>query len=211
MKPVGLVDPRTGRFPYAAVQLRQETSRATISVSSAYTDSLKWGEQASRVLRMVPGLENARVRSLRMVHRNTYIMDPRCCARRGRRRTAGSVLRREISGVEGYVESAASGLIGRAQRGRDRSRRGTADAARTTPSSRSRITCRTADPRHYQPTNITFGFMPPWTDRLVERWIASWRSRSARCVISMLDHACRGHDGVKDHLREFLDYLRLNR
>ncbi len=111
MKPVGLTDPRTGRFPYAAVQLRQDTLAGDHFSLVGFQTQLKWGEQA-RVLRMIPGLENAEFVRFGMVHRNTYINGPKVL------RDTWQTTKRDdlffagqVSGVEGYVESAASGLI----------------------------------------------------------------------------------------------------
>jgi len=161
MKPVGLIDPRTGRMPYAAVQLRQDTLAGDHFSLVGFQTQLKWGEQA-RVLKLVPGLEHAEVVRFGMVHRNTYINGPTVL-----RETWQSKFRDDlffagqISGVEGYVESAASGLMA----GRN--------AAAIVRNEEPRVPPRTtaigalayyvshADPRNYQPTNITFGIMEP--------------------------------------------------
>ena len=83
MKPVGLVDPRTGRPPYAAVQLRQDNLAGDHYSLVGFQTQIKWGDQA-RVLRLIPGLEEAEFVRFGMVHRNTYVNGPECCARRGR-------------------------------------------------------------------------------------------------------------------------------
>src|SRR5581483_5918822 len=111
MKPMGLTDPRTGRRPYAAVQLRQENLRADSYNLVGSQNQLRFGEQA-RILRMIPGLENAEFLRFGQIHRNTYINAPALL-------TATLQLRRnpyiffagQISGVEGYVEAIATGLI----------------------------------------------------------------------------------------------------
>src|SRR5437762_3513176 len=161
MKPVGLIDPRRGRTPYAAVQLRQDTLAGDHFSLVGFQTQLKWGEQA-RVLKLVPGLENAEFVRFGMVHRNTYINGPTVLRETWQTRFRDDLFfAGQISGVEGYVESAASGLVA----GRN--------AAALVRGEEPRVPPRTtaigalayyvshADPRNYQPTNITFGIMEP--------------------------------------------------
>ena len=161
MKPVGLVDPRTGRTPYAAVQLRQDNIAGDHFSLVGFQTQIKWGEQA-RVLRMIPGLEQAEFVRFGMVHRNTYINGPTVLHETWQTRSRPDLFfAGQISGVEGYVESAASGLIA----GRN--------AAALVLGEQPRVPPRTtaigalayyvshAEPRNYQPTNITFGIMAP--------------------------------------------------
>ena len=160
MKPVGLVDPRTGRTPYAVVQLRQDTLAGDHFSLVGFQTQLKWGEQA-RVLSMIPGLERAEFVRFGMVHRNTYINGPTVLRETWQTRFRDELLMAgQMSGVEGYVESAASGLIA--------GRNAAALALGREPSAPPRETAigalgyyvSHADPRHYEPTNITFGIMP---------------------------------------------------
>jgi len=161
MKPVGLVDPRTGRQPYAAVQLRQDNLAGDHYSLVGFQTQLKWGEQA-RVLRMIPGLEHAEFVRFGMVHRNTYINGPTVLRETWQTRANQALFfAGQVSGVEGYVESAASGLIA----GRN--------AAALVCGQELRVPPRTtaigalafyvshANQREYQPTNITFGIMEP--------------------------------------------------
>jgi methylenetetrahydrofolate--tRNA-(uracil-5-)-methyltransferase len=161
MKPVGLVDPRTGRAPFAVVQLRQDNIAGDHFSLVGFQTQLKWGEQA-RVLALIPGLEHAEFVRFGMVHRNTYINGPTVLRETWQTRQRPDLFfAGQISGVEGYVESAASGLIA----GRN--------AAALVRGEEPRVPPRTtaigalayyvshADPRNYQPTNITFGIMPP--------------------------------------------------
>src|SRR5262245_27834543 len=161
MKPVGLVDPRTGRTPYAVVQLRQDNLAGDHFSLVGFQTQLKWGEQA-RILRMLPGLERAEFVRFGIVHRNTYINGPTVLRETWQTRARPDLLfAGQISGVEGYVESAASGLIA--------GRNAAAIAVGEVPAAPPRTTAigalgyyvSHADPRHYQPTNITFGIMPP--------------------------------------------------
>src|ERR1700758_711942 len=111
MKPVGLKDPRTGRIPYAAVQLRQENLRADSYNLVGFQNHLKFGEQA-RVLRLIPGLENARFLRYGQIHRNTYINSPTLLRPTLQMTAHPKVLfAGQICGVEGYVESIATGLL----------------------------------------------------------------------------------------------------
>jgi methylenetetrahydrofolate--tRNA-(uracil-5-)-methyltransferase len=161
MKPVGLVDPRSGRTPYAAVQLRQDNLAGDHFSLVGFQTQLKWGEQA-RVLKMIPGLEQAEFVRFGMVHRNTYINGPRVLRETWQTRKRSDLFfAGQISGVEGYVESAASGLI--AGRNAAALARGEEPRAlpRTTAIGALAYYVSHADPHGYQPTNITFGIMPP--------------------------------------------------
>jgi methylenetetrahydrofolate--tRNA-(uracil-5-)-methyltransferase len=161
MKPVGLVDPRTGRTPYAAVQLRQDNIAGDHFSLVGFQTQLKWGEQA-RVLALIPGLEHAEFVRFGMVHRNTYINGPTVLHETWQTRLRPDLFfAGQISGVEGYVESAASGLIA----GRNAAALARGDAPRVPPRTTAigalAYYVSHADPRNYQPTNITFGIMPP--------------------------------------------------
>lgn len=161
MKPVGLVDPRTGRPPYAAVQLRQDNLAGDHFSLVGFQTQLKWGEQA-RVLRMVPGLENAEFVRFGMVHRNTYINGPSVLLESWQSKARPDLFfAGQISGVEGYVESAASGLMA----GRNAAAIARGEQPRVPPRSTAigalAYYVSHADARNYQPTNITFGILAP--------------------------------------------------
>jgi len=163
MKPVGLVDPHTGRTAYAVVQLRQDTLAGDHFSLVGFQTQLKWGEQA-RVLKLVPGLENAEFVRFGMVHRNTYINGPTVLRDTWQTKFRDDLFfAGQISGVEGYVESAASGLI--AGRNAAALLRGEQPRVppRTTAIGALAYYVSHADSRNYQPTNITFGIMesPP--------------------------------------------------
>ena len=164
MKPVGLVDPRTGRAPYAAVQLRQDNLAGDHFSLVGFQTQLKWGEQA-RVLKLIPGLEGAEFVRFGMVHRNTYINGPTVLRETWQTKARPDLLfAGQISGVEGYVESAASGLIA----GRNAAALVRGEEPRTPPRTTAigalAYYVSHADPRHYQPTNITFGIIAPLED-----------------------------------------------
>jgi methylenetetrahydrofolate--tRNA-(uracil-5-)-methyltransferase len=161
MKPVGLIDPRTRRAPYAAVQLRQDTIAGDHFSLVGFQTQLKWGEQA-RVLSLIPGLEHAEFVRFGMVHRNTYINGPTVLQPTWQTRARPDLFfAGQISGVEGYVESAASGLIA----GRNAAALARGEEPRVPPRTTAigslAYYVSHADPRHYQPSNITFGIMPP--------------------------------------------------
>ena len=161
MKPAGLSDPRTRRRPYAVVQLRQDNLAGDHFSLVGFQTQLKWGEQA-RVLRMIPGLESADFVRFGMIHRNTYINGPTVLLDTWQTRSRPDLLfAGQVSGVEGYVESAASGLI--AGRNAARLMLGLDPVAppRTTAIGALSHYVSHADPAHYQPTNITFGIIPP--------------------------------------------------
>ena len=180
MKPVGLVDPRTGREPYAVVQLRQDTLAGDHFSLVGFQTQMKWGEQA-RVFRLIPGLETAEFVRFGMIHRNTYINGPTVLRETWQATSRDDLFfAGQISGVEGYVESAASGLIA-----------GHSAAAlvlghplrvppRTTAIGALAFYVSHANPQHYQPTNITFGIIEPIDDRAVPRMTAPDGRRLSR-------------------------------
>jgi methylenetetrahydrofolate--tRNA-(uracil-5-)-methyltransferase len=164
LKPVGLVDPRTGRRPWAVVQLRQDNLAASHWSMVGFQNQLKWGEQ-QRIFRTIPGLAGAEFVKLGMIHRNTYINAPRVL---GPTFEAGSrpglFFAGQISGVEGYTESCASGLIA----GLGAVARATGGEPPVFPPETALGTLQRyvsqAEPKSYQPTNIAFGLMPPLAD-----------------------------------------------
>jgi methylenetetrahydrofolate--tRNA-(uracil-5-)-methyltransferase len=161
MKPVGLVDPRTGRVPHAVVQLRQDNLAGDHFSLVGFQTQLKWGEQA-RVLRLIPGLERAEFVRFGLVHRNTYINGPTVLRETWQTKARPDLFfAGQISGVEGYVESAASGLI--AGRNAAAVARGAQAGVppRTTAIGALAYYVSHANARDYQPTNITFGIMAP--------------------------------------------------
>jgi methylenetetrahydrofolate--tRNA-(uracil-5-)-methyltransferase len=164
MKPVGLTDPRTGRSPHAAVQLRQDTLAGDHFSLVGFQTQIKWGDQA-RVLRMIPGLEQAEFVRFGMVHRNTYICGPRVLRPTWQTRVRDDLFfAGQVSGVEGYVESAASGLLAGRNAAALAVGRPLAVPPRTTAIGALAHYVSHADPAHYQPTNITHGIMAALPD-----------------------------------------------
>jgi len=160
MKPMGLMDPRTGRRPWAVVQLRQESLRADSYNLVGFQNHMRFAEQA-RVLRMIPGLERAEFLRYGQIHRNTYINAPTLLTSTLQLRSAPRVFfAGQISGVEGYVEAIATGLMaGRHAAELARGREPRPFPRETALGSLCRYVSE-ADPRHYQPANITFDLLP---------------------------------------------------
>lgn len=161
MKPVGLRDPRTGEQPYAAVQLRQENLMADAYNLVGFQNHLRYGEQA-RVLRLIPGLERAEFLQYGQIHRNTYINAPRVLAPTLQTRERPEIFfAGQISGVEGYVESVATGWLA----GRNAARLAREVAPLEAPSKTATGALARyvsgADAEKYQPVNITFALLEP--------------------------------------------------
>jgi methylenetetrahydrofolate--tRNA-(uracil-5-)-methyltransferase len=169
MKPVGLKDPRTGRMPYAVVQLRQENLRADSYNLVGFQNHLKFGEQA-RVLRMIPGLENARFLRYGQIHRNTYINSPSLLSETLQMKAHPNVLfAGQICGVEGYVESIATGLLAGIHAAA--LVQGDAPTAAPRASAFGSLThyITHADAKNFQPANITFDLLPPLDKKIRDR------------------------------------------
>jgi methylenetetrahydrofolate--tRNA-(uracil-5-)-methyltransferase len=183
MKPAGLRDPRAGHRPYAVVQLRQDNLAGDHYSLVGFQTQLKWGEQA-RVLRMIPGLEQAEFVRFGMIHRNTYIHAPSVLRETWQTRTRGDLFfAGQVSGVEGYVESAASGLIAGRNAARLALGEPPATPPRTTAIGALGFYVSHADARHYQPTNITFGIIAP-----LDAPPRSRKDRSLATSARALDH-----------------------
>jgi methylenetetrahydrofolate--tRNA-(uracil-5-)-methyltransferase len=161
MKPVGLVDPRVGKRPYAVVQLRPEDLRFSSYNLVGFQNHLKFAEQ-KRILRMIPGLENAEFLRFGQIHRNTYINAPRLLAADLSLGAApGIYIAGQLSGVEGYVECIATGLLaGFALAARARGQGLPPPPATTALGSLVRYITR-ADSADYQPANMSFDLLPP--------------------------------------------------
>jgi methylenetetrahydrofolate--tRNA-(uracil-5-)-methyltransferase len=169
MKPVGLKDPRTGRMPYAVVQLRQENLRADSYNLVGFQNHLKFGEQA-RVLRLIPGLENARFLRYGQIHRNTYINSPVLLRETLQMKAHPRVLfAGQICGVEGYVESIATGLM--AGMHAAALALGGESVAPPRASAFGSLThyVTHADTKTFQPANITFDLLPALEKKIRDR------------------------------------------
>ncbi|HEY8226905.1 MAG TPA: methylenetetrahydrofolate--tRNA-(uracil(54)-C(5))-methyltransferase (FADH(2)-oxidizing) TrmFO [Pyrinomonadaceae bacterium] len=161
MKPVGLRNPRTGREPYAVVQLRQENLMADAYSLVGFQNHLRYGEQA-RVLRLIPGLENAEFLQFGQIHRNTYICSPRVLFPTMQMRDLRNVFfAGQITGVEGYVESVAMGWLAGLNSARLVFGEPLVEApAQTATGALARYVSQTGT-KNFQPVNITFALLPP--------------------------------------------------
>jgi methylenetetrahydrofolate--tRNA-(uracil-5-)-methyltransferase len=161
MKPVGLRDPRTGREPYAAVQLRQENLMADAYNLVGFQNHLRYGEQ-QRVLRLIPGLEGAEFLQFGQIHRNTYIRAPRVLrATLQMRERPHTFFAGQISGVEGYVESVATGWLAGINAARLAAGTALVEApAKSAVGALARYVSGAATD-NYQPVNITFALLEP--------------------------------------------------
>jgi methylenetetrahydrofolate--tRNA-(uracil-5-)-methyltransferase len=185
MKPVGLKDPRTGLMPYAVVQLRQENLRADSYNLVGFQNHLKFGEQA-RVLRLIPGLENARFLRYGQIHRNTYVNAPTLLLDTLQMKKHPHVLfAGQICGVEGYVESIATGLMAGVH--------ASTLASDLEPSPPPRATAfgslvhyvTHADPQNFQPANITFDLLPGLSEKIRDRQ----ERRRRQCEVALVEFA----------------------
>jgi len=166
MKPVGLVDPSTGREPWAAVQLRAENREGELYNLVGFQTRLKWPEQ-KRVFSMIPGLAEAEFIRLGVMHRNIFINAPRWLEKTGRMKGFGHLfLAGQITGVEGYMESTASGLLAGINCALLMSGREPLTFPETTAVGSLMRYITEADAKHFQPMNINFGLFPPLTERI---------------------------------------------
>ena len=176
MKPVGLVDPRTGRQPYAVVQLRAENLRVSSYNLVGFQNHLRFPEQ-KRILRLIPGLEHAEFLRFGQIHRNTYINAPRLLSQDlSLRRAPGIFIAGQLSGVEGYVECIATGLLAGLAAGCRAAGAVFTPPPRTTALGSLVHYITHADSAHYQPANMSFDLLPPFEG--LPRHIA--RDRKAR-------------------------------
>jgi methylenetetrahydrofolate--tRNA-(uracil-5-)-methyltransferase len=181
MKPVGLDDPRTGRWPYAVVQLRQDNKLGTLWNMVGFQTKLRHGEQI-RLFRTIPGLEDAEFARLGGLHRNTFLNSPALLDRQLRLRTAPHVrFAGQITGCEGYVESAAVGLMTGLMVAAELAGRPWHQPPRTTAMG-ALLTHITgdADSASYQPMNVNFGLFPPLTDVKKKQRKEAYTTRAKR-------------------------------
>src|SRR5258708_4460635 len=186
MKPVGLADPKTGRPPYAVVQLRSENLRADSYNLVGFQNHLKYGDQA-RVLRLIPGLENAKFLRYGQIHRNTYINAPTLLTERlNLKRHPNVFFAGQISGVEGYTESIATGMlaglhVARLVQGLEAA----VPPRETALGSLVHYICH-AEAKNFQPANITFDLLPQ-LDEATRRKVRDKKRRHEMVCENALD------------------------
>lgn len=166
LKPVGLEDPKTGKRPYAVVQLRQDDAAGTLYNIVGFQTHLKWGEQ-KRVFSMIPGLENVEIIRYGVMHRNTFINSPKVLNKTYQLRENPNILfAGQMTGVEGYIESAGSGLIA----GINAARLALGQEllifpAETALGSMAHYITE-AESKHFQPMNVNFGIFPDLGEKI---------------------------------------------
>jgi methylenetetrahydrofolate--tRNA-(uracil-5-)-methyltransferase len=196
MKPVGLDDPRTGRRPWAVVQLRQEDQRAGSYNLVGFQNYMKFPEQ-KRVFRMIPGLAQAEFLRYGQIHRNTYINGPELLtATLQMKSTPHIFFAGQISGVEGYVESIATGLL--AGRHAAEFARGAQPAPFPRQTALGSLVnyVSSAESKRYQPANIAFDLLPPLEEALRRKWKHDRKARQAevcRRALAALEERLAAH------------------
>ena len=185
MKPIGLTDPRTGRRPWACVQLRQENKEGTLWGLVGFQTRLKWGEQ-KRILRMIPGLENAEFVRYGVMHRNTYVNAPRLLDLSCQlREHPGIYLAGQMTGVEGYLESAAIGILTGLNAHRRCRGLGSAVPPKETVLGSLCHYLVESDPKHFAPMNSNWGVVPELPGPPVRDKREKGRLKGERALVAM--------------------------
>ncbi len=183
MKPVGLPDPRTGKDPHAVVQLRKENLSATLYNMVGFQTKLTYPEQ-KRIFRLIPGMEKAKFARLGSIHRNTFVCAPELLLPTLQVKSHPDLfLAGQLSGVEGYVESAAMGILAGIN--------GTRMIKGLTPITPPQNTAMgalishltQADPKHFQPSNVNFGLFPPWKKKVPKKLRGQKRAETALAAL----------------------------
>lgn len=169
MKPVGLEDPNTGKRPYAVIQLRQDNAAASLYNIVGFQTHLKWGEQ-KRVFQMIPGLENAEFVRYGVMHRNSFMNSPELLEPTYQSRKDSRIFfAGQMTGVEGYVESAASGLIAGINAARLAKGEELVVFPRETAMGSMAYYITHAEGKHFQPMNANFGLFPELPERIRDK------------------------------------------
>lgn len=169
MKPVGLEDPKTGKRPYAVIQLRQDNAAASMYNMVGFQTHLKWGEQ-KRVFRMIPGLENAEFLRYGVMHRNSFMNSPELLLPTYQSRNREDLFfAGQMTGVEGYVESAGSGLIAGMNAARLAKGEPLLEFPQETALGAMAYYITHAEGKHFQPMNANFGLFPSLPERIKDK------------------------------------------
>ncbi|HCE11199.1 MULTISPECIES: FADH(2)-oxidizing methylenetetrahydrofolate--tRNA-(uracil(54)-C(5))-methyltransferase TrmFO [unclassified Enterococcus] len=169
MKPVGLEDPKTGKRPYAVIQLRQDNAAASLYNIVGFQTHLKWGEQ-KRVFRMIPGLEEAEFVRFGVMHRNSFMNSPELLQQTYQsKKRADLFFAGQMTGVEGYVESAASGLIAGINAAKLAKEEDPIIFPQETAIGSMAYYITHAEGKHFQPMNANFGLLPELPERIRDK------------------------------------------
>lgn len=179
MKPVGLPDPRTGRDPYAVVQLRMEKKDGRFYNMVGFQTKLTYGAQ-KEVFRMIPGMAAAEFARLGSIHRNTFVCGPKVLLPSLQvKNRPDLLLAGQLTGVEGYVESTAMGLLAGLNAWRLAQGRAGLELPSDTALGALLGHLTRTDPEHFQPSNINFGLFPPWETKLPKKLRGQHRAQTA--------------------------------
>jgi methylenetetrahydrofolate--tRNA-(uracil-5-)-methyltransferase len=196
MKPVGLTDPKMGRQPYAVVQLRKENKQSTLFNMVGFQTKLTWPEQ-KRIFKLIPGLENAKFARYGSIHRNTFINSPVLLEKSLRLKSCGNIFfAGQITGAEGYMESAAVGLIAGLNVHYYLSGQNIIPPPKTTALGALIEHITNTDSKNFQPMNINFGLFEPLPKRTPKK---ERGAQYAKRSISELDEwkdVCKINDGL---------------
>ena len=169
LKPVGLEDPKTGKRPYAVVQLRQDDAAASLFNIVGFQTHLKWGEQ-KRIIQMIPGLENAEIVRYGVMHRNTFMNSPELLNPTYQSRKRSNLLfAGQMTGVEGYIESAASGLVAGINAARLAKGEDPVIFPQTTAMGSMAHYITHTSGKNFQPMNVNFGIFPELPERIRDK------------------------------------------
>lgn len=194
LKPVGLVDPRTGKKSFAVVQLRKENQAGTLFNLVGFQTHLKWGEQ-KRVFSLIPGLENAEFVRYGVMHRNTFLNAPKVLkADFSLAQTPNLFFAGQMTGVEGYVESAASGLLAGLNAWRRLNGQTTWVFPAETALGGLARHIEGSPSQSFQPMNINFGLLPPLAERIRDKRLKN--TRISERALGALEEFC-AQEGVK--------------
>lgn len=183
MKPVGLADPRTGEESYAVVQLRKENIEGTTHNMVGFQTKLTYSEQ-KRIFRLIPGMENAEFSRLGSIHRNTFILSPELLKSTLQFKARHDLLLAgQLSGVEGYVESAAMGMLA----GINAARLAT-DKTPVVPPPETALGSlinhlTQSEPKRFQPSNVNFGLFPPWEKKIRKKFRGEERAKRSMIAL----------------------------
>jgi methylenetetrahydrofolate--tRNA-(uracil-5-)-methyltransferase len=183
MKPVGLENPRTGELPHAVVQLRKENRQGTLYNMVGFQTKLTHGEQM-RIFRRLPGLERAEFARFGSIHRNTFICAPEVLLPTLQsKKNPALLVAGQLSGVEGYVESAAMGLLAGINAARLRHSQEPLSPPPHTALGALCTHLTDSDPSHFQPSNVNFGLFPAWEKKVAKRHRGQIRAQRSRAAL----------------------------
>jgi len=184
MKPVGLEDPKTGRIPYAVVQLRKENREGTTYNLVGFQTKLTYPEQ-KRIFRLIPGMEQAEFARLGSIHRNTFVISPELLEPTLQVKSRPDILLAgQLSGVEGYVESAAMGLLAGINCARLTLGRSPVVPPRQTAFGALIFHLTETDAKRFQPSNVNFGLFPAWEKKIRKKFRGQERMERALSALT---------------------------